>query len=168
MTITEHIAAVRREMAEAARESGRSERDIFLVGASKMNDAAACREAIAAGIDALGENRVQEMIEQTAPADIYKRWCQFGLLSSHSRLHGSSSYRVPWLFDEESCVILKECVNLKCRLMPYIYEQAVKAHKNGTPVLRPMMLEFSEDRACDCLDLQYMTKRLTNTMMNKF
>ena len=94
--------------------------------------------------------------EQTAPADIYKRWCQFGLLSSHSRLHGSSSYRVPWLFDEESCVILKEFVNLKCRLMPYIYEQAVKAHKNGTPVLRPMMLEFSEDRACDCLDLQYM------------
>lgn len=66
MTITEHIAAVRREMAEAARESGRSERDIFLVGASKMNDAAACREAIAAGIDALGENRVQEMTSKLA------------------------------------------------------------------------------------------------------
>ena len=66
MTITEHIAAVRREMAEAARESGRSERDIFLVGASKMNDAAACQEAIAAGIDALGENRVQEMTAKLA------------------------------------------------------------------------------------------------------
>ena len=64
MTITEHIAAVRREMAEAARESGRSERDIFLVGASKMNDAAACQEAIAAGVDALGENRVQEMVQK--------------------------------------------------------------------------------------------------------
>ena len=68
MTITEHIAAVRREMAEAARESGRSERDIFLVGASKMNDAAACQEAIAAGVDALGENRVQERsVTDTAP-----------------------------------------------------------------------------------------------------
>ena len=66
MTITEHIAAVRREMAEAARESGRSERDIFLVGASKMNDAAACQEAIAAGVDALGENRVQEMTAKLA------------------------------------------------------------------------------------------------------
>ena len=66
MTITEHIAAVRREMAEAARESGRSERDIILVGASKMNDAAACQEAIAAGIDALGENRVQEMTAKLA------------------------------------------------------------------------------------------------------
>ena len=64
MTITEHIAAVRREMAEAARESGRSERDIFLVGASKMNDAAACQEAIAAGVNALGEN--QEMTAKLA------------------------------------------------------------------------------------------------------
>lgn len=44
--------------------------------------------------------------ESTAPADIYKRWCQFGLLSSHSRLHGSSSYRVPWLFDEEAFVLV--------------------------------------------------------------
>ena len=66
MTITEHIAAVRREMAEAARESSRSERDIFLVGASKMNDAAACQEDIAAGVDALGENRVQEMTAKLA------------------------------------------------------------------------------------------------------
>lgn len=66
MTITEHITAVRREMAEAARESGRSERDIILVGASKMNDAAACQEAIAAGVDALGENRVQEMTAKLA------------------------------------------------------------------------------------------------------
>ena len=94
--------------------------------------------------------------ESTAPADIYKRWCQFGLLSSHSRLHGSSSYRVPWLFDEEACVILKEFVNLKCRLMPYLYGQAVKAHVRGTPMLRPMFLDFPEDKACDTLDRQYM------------
>ena len=94
--------------------------------------------------------------ESTAPADIYKRWCQFGLLSSHSRLRGSSSYRVPWLFDEEACVILKEFVNLKCRLMPYLYGQAVKAHVKGTPMLRPMFLDFPQDKACDTLDRQYM------------
>lgn len=94
--------------------------------------------------------------ESTAPADIYKRWCQFGLLSSHSRLHGSSSYRVPWLFDEEACEILKEFVNLKCRLMPYLYGQAVRSQKEGRPMLRPMMLDFPEDRACDTLDRQYM------------
>ena len=94
--------------------------------------------------------------ESTAPADIYKRWCQFGLLSSHSRLHGSSSYRVPWLFDDEACEILKEFVNLKCRLMPSLYGQAVCSHKEGRPVLRPMFLDFPEDRACDTLDRQYM------------
>ena len=94
--------------------------------------------------------------ESTAPADIYKRWCQFGLLSSHSRLHGSSSYRVPWMFDEEACDILREFVNLKCRLMPYLYGQAVRSHKEGRPVLRPMFMDFPEDRACDTLDRQYM------------
>lgn len=94
--------------------------------------------------------------ESTAPADIYKRWCQFGLLSSHSRLHGSSSYRVPWMFDDEACEILKEFVNLKCRLMPYLYGQVVRSHKEGRPVLRPMFLDFPEDRACDTLDRQYM------------
>lgn len=94
--------------------------------------------------------------ESTAPADIYKRWCQFGLLSFHSRLHGSSSYRVPWMFDEEACDILREFVNLKCCLMPYLYGQAVRSHKEGRPVLRPMFLDFPEDRACDTLDRQYM------------
>ena len=94
--------------------------------------------------------------ESTAPADIYKRWCQFGLLSSHSRLHGSSSYRVPWLFDEEACDVLRKFVKLKCSLMPYLYRQAVLSHEHGTPMLRPMFVEFPEDRSCETLDRQYM------------
>ncbi|HJD37280.1 MAG TPA: alpha-xylosidase [Candidatus Blautia ornithocaccae] len=94
--------------------------------------------------------------ESTAPADIYKRWCQFGLLSSHSRLHGSSSYRVPWLFDEEACDVLRKFVKLKCRLMPYLYRQAVISHEEGTPMMRPMFVEFPEDKACETLDKQYM------------
>ena len=61
MSIAENIAQVRANIAAAAREAGRDPKEIVLVGASKMNDAAACREAIAAGIDVLGENRVQEM-----------------------------------------------------------------------------------------------------------
>ena len=61
MSIAENIAQVRASIAAAAREAGRAPSEITMVGASKMNDAAACREAIAAGIDALGENRVQEM-----------------------------------------------------------------------------------------------------------
>lgn len=94
--------------------------------------------------------------ENTAPADIYKRWCQFGLMSSHSRLHGSSSYRVPWLFDDEACDVLRKFVKLKCRLMPYLYQQAVVAHEKGIPMMRPMFVEFPGDRACETLDKQYM------------
>ena len=89
-------------------------------------------------------------------ADIYKRWLAFGLLSSHSRLHGSTSYRVPWLFDDEACDVLKRFTNLKCSLMPYLWSAAREAHEHGTPVMRPMMLEFPDDPACHALDLQYM------------
>ena len=94
--------------------------------------------------------------EQTAPADVYKRWIAFGLLSSHSRLHGSSSYRVPWLFDEESVEVARKFSRLKNRLMPYLYQKAVEAHETGVPMMRPMMLEFPEDPACETLDRQYM------------
>ena len=66
MSIAENIARVREEIAAAAAEVGKKPEETTLVGASKMNDAAACREAIAAGIDALGENRVQEMTAKLA------------------------------------------------------------------------------------------------------
>ena len=94
--------------------------------------------------------------EQTASADVYKRWAAFGLLSSHSRLHGSSSYRVPWNYDEEAVSVLSKFTKLKCSLMPYLFRAAIQAHEQGTPMLRAMMLEFPNDPACDYLDLQYM------------
>ena len=62
--IRENIGIIRENIRAAALRSGRDEKDIILVGASKMNDSAACRAAIAAGIDALGENRVQEMTQK--------------------------------------------------------------------------------------------------------
>ena len=71
MSIQENIAEIRARIDRAARSTGRTGADITLVGASKMNDAAACQEAIAAGIDALGENRVQEMTAKLAE-DAYR------------------------------------------------------------------------------------------------
>lgn len=94
--------------------------------------------------------------EETATPDLYKRWVAFGLLSTHSRLHGSTSYRVPWLFDEEACEVLRFFTELKCRLMPYIYAKSVEAVQSGVSVMRPMMLEFPEDPATRYLDQQYM------------
>jgi len=89
-------------------------------------------------------------------AAIYKRWVAFGLMSSHSRLHGSSSYRVPWNYDDEACDVLRFFTKLKCRLMPYLYASAVEAHREGVPMMRAMHLEFPADPACDTLDRQYM------------
>ncbi len=88
--------------------------------------------------------------------DVYKRWIAFGLLSSHSRLHGSTSYRVPWLVDEKSCDVLRHFTKLKCSLMPYIYSAAVEARRTGVPVMRAMLLEFPDDPTCWQLDRQYM------------
>jgi alpha-D-xyloside xylohydrolase len=94
--------------------------------------------------------------EGTPPAAVYKRWIAFGLLSSHSRLHGNHSYRVPWLFDEEAVDVLRLFTKLKCRLMPYLYAQALEARNKGIPLMRAMMVEFPGDPACDYLDRQYM------------
>lgn len=94
--------------------------------------------------------------EGTPTADLYKRWIAFGLLSTHSRLHGNASYRVPWLFDEESVDVLRYFAELKNQLMPYLYQAAIDAHQFGWPVMRAMMMEFPEDIGTAGLDRQYM------------
>ncbi|MGO1284308.1 MAG: alpha-xylosidase [Brachybacterium sp.] len=87
---------------------------------------------------------------------VFKRWLAFGLLSSHSRLHGSSSYRVPWAFDEESVAVARRFTLLKQQLVPYLQQMAVQVNEQGIPMLRPMVLEFPEDRTCHAIDTQYM------------
>jgi alpha-D-xyloside xylohydrolase len=97
---------------------------------------------------------------------VFKRWLAFGLLSSHSRLHGSESYRVPWLFDEaegrdeadpDSAVsVARRFTRLKMSLMPYLHAAGLEAHRTGVPVMRPMQLAFPEDPAVAHLDRQYL------------
>ena len=94
--------------------------------------------------------------ESTATADVYKRWVAFGLFSTHSRLHGSTSYRVPWLYDEESVDVVRKFTKVKHSLMPYLFAEAVKATKTGIPVMRPMVMEYPGDPLCYTLDKQYM------------
>ncbi|WP_405563947.1 alpha-xylosidase [Streptomyces sp. NBC_01180] len=94
--------------------------------------------------------------EGTPTPALFKRWVQFGLLSSHSRLHGSRSYRVPWDYGDEAVAVTRSFTRLKHRLMPYLYRAAVQAGEAGTPVMRAMVLEFPDDPACRFLDRQYM------------
>lgn len=86
---------------------------------------------------------------------VFKRWLAFGLLSSHSRLHGSGSYRVPWAFDDEAVDLTRDFTRLKLSLMPYLAGAARQATL-GVPMMRPMVLEFPDDRGARGVDLQYM------------
>lgn len=88
--------------------------------------------------------------------ELYIRWTQFGLLSSHSRYHADKEYRFPWLFGENAIKNTRKFVKLKISLMPYIYSMAVYAHMHGIPVLRPLYLEFYNDPNTLNLDKQYM------------
>jgi alpha-D-xyloside xylohydrolase len=94
--------------------------------------------------------------EGTPTPAVFKRWVQFGLLSSHSRLHGSKSYRVPWDYGDEAVAVTRDFTRLKHRLVPYLYRAALQARDHGTPVMRAMVLEFPDDPGCHQLDRQYM------------
>ncbi|CAL9435663.1 Alpha-xylosidase [Actinosynnema sp. ALI-1.44] len=94
--------------------------------------------------------------EGTPTPALFKRWIAFGLLSSHSRLHGSGSYRVPWLFDEESVDVLRRFAKLKLSLMPYLDAAARQAAAEGVPMMRAMVVEFPDDPGCTHLERQYM------------
>ncbi|MDQ0894116.1 alpha-xylosidase [Agromyces ramosus] len=94
---------------------------------------------------------------------VFKRWLAFGLLSSHSRLHGSTSYRVPWAFDrgdeapgQSAVEVARRFAKLKQSLLPYLVAAGEEAHRTGRPVMRPMQLEFPDDPAVAYLDRQYL------------
>ncbi|WP_425954463.1 alpha-xylosidase [Xylanimonas sp. McL0601] len=94
--------------------------------------------------------------EGTPDAGVFKRWLPFGLLSSHSRLHGNTSYRVPWAFDDEAVDVARRFTRLKLSLMPYLGRLAEEAHTEGVPMMRPMVLEFPGDRGAHPVDTQFM------------
>lgn len=76
--------------------------------------------------------------------EIFIRWSQFGLFSSHSRLHGTTT-RQPWAYDEETKEIIKQFVELRYQLMPYIWQTAKECVAEGCSFIRPMVLEYPED-----------------------
>ncbi len=94
----------------------------------------------------------------TPTDELYVRWAQLGLFSSHSRCHGvgDNNYREPWRFSKEACDIFRYYDKLRYSLMPYIYEEAEKCTKTGLPMMRSLYLEFPDDRNVRYIDDQYM------------
>lgn len=78
------------------------------------------------------------------PAGLYKRWAAFGMLTSHSRAHGSPP-REPWEYGEDVLDSFRRSVELKYRLMPYVYAQAVASSRRGHPMMRTLFFEYPQD-----------------------
>jgi alpha-D-xyloside xylohydrolase len=90
-----------------------------------------------------------------SPRDLYRRWAAFGALTSHSRVHGVPP-REPWTYDEELLDDFRTSIELKYRLLPYIYAQSVESSNNGYPVLRSLFFEFPDDPTSWMIEDQYM------------
>jgi len=87
--------------------------------------------------------------------ELYIRWAQFGLLSSHARFHGTSP-REPWAYGEQAVAIVREFARLRYRLLPYLYALAHEACETGMPVVRPLFLEYADDPNAYREELEYM------------
>ncbi len=94
----------------------------------------------------------------TPDDELYVRWAQVGLFSSHSRCHGSGNdnYREPWRFSTEACEIFRYYDKLRYSLMPYIYSEAEKCTRTGLPMMRALYLEYPEDRNVLHIDDEYL------------
>lgn len=90
--------------------------------------------------------------------ELYIRWAQFGLFSSHARCHGAgdNTFREPWRFGEQVEEIFRKYDKLRYSLMPYIISQAETASKEGLPMVRGLYLEFSQDRNTRYIEDEYM------------
>ncbi|HET89353.1 MAG TPA: DUF4968 domain-containing protein [Chloroflexi bacterium] len=87
--------------------------------------------------------------------ELYVRWAQFGLFSSHSRCHGTTP-REPWEFGEEALAIFRRYAKLRYRLLPYIYSMAVQSAQTGLPMVRALVLKYSHDPNVRHLDSEYL------------
>lgn len=116
-------------------------------------------------------------IESDYFKDLVIRWFQFGVFCPVTRLHGvrikpknhidrhpgipetSGGDNEIWSFGERDYNILKDLIELRERLRPYIMEYMEEAKDNGSPIMRPMFYDYSDDEKCYKLDDQYMFGR---------
>jgi alpha-D-xyloside xylohydrolase len=90
--------------------------------------------------------------------ELYVRWAQFGFFSSHARCHGAPP-REPWHYGEEAERIFRSYDELRYRLMPYIWSEAVECGRSGMPMLRPLFLDFGDDPTTRAIEDQYLFGR---------
>ncbi|MCB1615133.1 MAG: glycoside hydrolase family 31 protein [Pseudomonadales bacterium] len=87
------------------------------------------------------------------------RWTQLSIFQSHLRYHGCYPFREPWQYAEATQNILREYLNLRYQLIPYLYSESIESAACGLPVLRPLVLDYQHDRTVHDLDDQFMSGR---------
>lgn len=92
---------------------------------------------------------------QSTPENLYRRWLPVGFLSSHTRAHGAPPTE-PWLYNDSFVKAFRRCAELKYRLMPYVYAQAVECSEKGLPMLRALCVEFPDDPAVWTIEDEYL------------
>ena len=89
-----------------------------------------------------------------SPEELYRRWMPYGMLTSHSRIHGVETE--PWLYDDDFIDYFRKCAELKYKLMPYVYAQAKHSAENGWPMQRALLLEYPDDPGAWLIEDEYM------------
>jgi alpha-D-xyloside xylohydrolase len=90
--------------------------------------------------------------------ELWIRWMQLGAFSSHVRAHGSPP-REPWEYGEQAEELTRRYLELRYRLLPYLWTESVAAVADGTPVVRPLLLDDPDDPVCWDVDDQYLFGR---------
>lgn len=88
-------------------------------------------------------------------SDLYLRWLAFGVLTSHSRCHGVAP-KEPWEYSPKVMDAFRRTVELKYRLMPYVYAQAKDSSERGLPMLRALFFEYPDDPGSWLVDDEYL------------
>jgi alpha-D-xyloside xylohydrolase len=88
-------------------------------------------------------------------AELYLRWLQMSVFSSHMRAHGLGA-REPWAFGEEAEAIARHWIEFRYRLLPYLRTAIAQATTTGLPVMRAMPLAFPGNALTRGYDTQFM------------
>jgi alpha-D-xyloside xylohydrolase len=92
---------------------------------------------------------------EKSPEDLYRRWLPFGMMTSHSRCHGTPP-KEPWEYSVEFMDYFRSAAELKYRLMPYVYAQAKACTEKGLPMVRALFVEYPDDPGAWQIENQYL------------
>jgi alpha-glucosidase len=95
--------------------------------------------------------------QSTPTPELYTRWIEEAVFIPIMRAHGThNSPRWPWAFGDEEFAAMTKAIDLRYRLIPYLYTFAEVAYRTGMPPMRPLVLEFPDDRATWSLNDEWM------------